>query len=129
MAITSKVVRVTNSDGVEVEYTIQAFTATKGLRIFQKLAKLIGPAFKTLSESSDEEEASAKAIAVLLETLDDVELDKLLPELLSGVNKGGQAINFDIEFMANAGAMVKLAQEVVSLNWGSLFSVLGSAEE
>lgn len=129
MAITSKVVQVTNSDGVPVEYTIQAFTATKGLRIFQKLAKLIGPAFKTLSEASNEDEASAKAIAVLLETMEDVEIDKLLPELLSGVNRGGTAINFDIEFMANTGAMVKLAQEVVSLNWGSLFSVLGSADE
>lgn len=129
MAITSKVVQIKNSDGVQVEYTIQAFTATKGLRIFQKLAKLIGPAFKTLSEASSEEEASAKAIAVLLETMEDVEIDKLLPELLSGVNRGGTAINFDIEFMANTGAMVKLAQEVVSLNWGSLFSALGSAEE
>lgn len=124
MAITSKLVTVG-----DVEYQIQAFTATKGLRIFQKLAKVLGPAFKTLSETPDEAAASGAAISVLLEKLDDVELDVLMKDLLSGVNRSGQPVNFDIEFMANAGTMVKLAQEVVSLNWGSLFTMLGSSDE
>lgn len=124
MAITSKIVTVG-----DVEYTVQAFAASKGLRIFQKLAKVIGPAFKSLANASDEGEAASVAISSLLSSLDDVELDVLMKDLLSGVYRNGTAINFETEFMANAGVMVKLAQEVVNLNWGSLFTMLGTVEE
>lgn len=129
MAITSRVVKVTDASGNEFEYQIQAFNAVKACKVFQKLAKILGPAFKALTSASSEEEATERAIGTLMETLDDVDLSEFMPLLLSEVTRGGQKINFDVEFMANFGAMVKLAQEVVSLNFGSLFSMLGTAEE
>lgn len=122
--ITRKVVPI---DGID--YEIQAFAATKGIRIFQKLAKLIGPAFQALSDAKDEEAASAAAISALFESMDEVAVDELMKELMANVTKEKVALNFDIEFMANYGLLVKLAQEVVMLNWGSLFSVLGTPEE
>lgn len=124
MAITRKVVTVGDS-----EYEIQAFPATKGIRIFKNLAKLIGPALQALSEAKDEDDASVMAISALMNSMDDVAVDELMQNLMSGVTKEKMALNFDTEFMADYGKLVKLAQEVVALNWGSLFNVLGTAEE
>lgn len=124
MAITRKSVPIGDA-----QYEIQAFPATKGIRIFKNLAKLIGPALKALSESKNEEEASIMAIGALMESMDDVAVDELMQQLMSGVTKDKMAINFDTEFMADYGKLVKLAQEVVALNWGSLFNVLGTVDE
>lgn len=124
MAITRKVVTIGDTD-----YEIQAFVATKGIRIFKTLAKLIGPAFKALSEAADEDAASALAISALLDSMDDVAVDELMQQLMSGVTKSNMALNFDTEFMADYGKLVKLAQEVVALNWGSLFNALGTPAE
>lgn len=124
MAITRKVVTVGDS-----EYEIQAFPATKGIRIFKNLAKLIGPALQALSEAKDEDDASVMAISALMNSMDDVAVDELMQNLMSGVTKEKMALNFDTEFMADYRKLVKLAQEVVALNWGSLFNVLGTAGE
>lgn len=124
MAITRKTVEF---DGTE--YEIQAFVATKGIRIFKTLAKLIGPSFKALSEAKDEEAAASLAIVALLDSMDDVAVDELMKQLMSGVTKNKAELNFETEFMANYGLLIKLAQEVVNLNWGSLFSALGMPEE
>lgn len=123
MAITRKVVTIG-----EDTYEIQAFVATKGIRIFKTLAKLIGPSLKALSEAKDEDAASMQAITALMESMDDVAVDELMQQLMSGVTKGNMALNFETEFMADYGKLVKLAQEVVALNWGSLFTALGTPE-
>ena len=73
MAITRKVVTVGDS-----EYEIQAFPATKGIRIFKNLAKLIGPALQALSEAKDEDDASVMAISALMNSMDDVAVDELI---------------------------------------------------
>lgn len=124
MTVTRKTVEFNGT-----EYAIQAFVATKGIRIFTVLSKLIGPAFKALSEAKDEDAASNLAVSALLESMDDVAVDDLMKQLMSGVTKNKEELNFDIEFMANYGLLVNLAKEVVSLNWGSLFNVLGTQDE
>lgn len=124
MAITYKEI---NIDGVD--YEISAFSATKGIRVFKTLGKLIGPALKSLSDATDAEDASVKAITSLLQSMDDVAVEELMKDLMSCVSKGKVGIQFETEFQADYGKLVKLAQEVVNLNYGSLFTMLGTPNE
>lgn len=124
MALTQKIVTIDN-----IDYQLTAFPATRGIRVFKVLAKLIGPAFKALTEAENEEAASAQAVATLLESMEEVAVEDLLKDLMTCVSKNNMAIQFDTEFQADYGRLVKLAQEVVSLNYGSLFQMLGTAGE
>lgn len=124
MAITQKSVTIDGQD-----YMLSAFPATKGVKVFKLLAKLIGPAFQALTQAENEEAASALAIAKLLESMEEVAVEDLLKDLMVCVSKNNMAINFDTEFQADYGKLVKLAQEVVQLNYGSLFTMLGTVAE
>lgn len=108
------------------DYLITAFPATRGWKYAKQLIKVLGPAWAEIAKAQNEEEAIASAVATLADKMDTVNIDQLLQDLITGVSKNSVAINFDMEFSANYGLLFSLLQEVVKLNYGSVFSLLGS---
>lgn len=112
-----------------VDYKITQFTATKALTIEAKLIKLLGPAFMELQSAAsdnDGEKVLAAAIAALIEQMDKIDVVQLVKELVGpNVTKGTAAINFDMEFAGNTGALFELVKEVLKANFADVFSKLG----
>ena len=109
----------------EDTYEIKAFPATKGIKLLKVLTKLVGPSMATLYSSSEcdsESSIVSKAVEMLVENLDDVQLDSFFKELLASTTKQSMALDFDNEFRANYGKLFKLIREVISLNFGNVFT-------
>ena len=111
------------------DYKITQFLATKGLGIEVKLMKLLGPSFMELQKASQDENAQeavlTAAISALIEQFDKVDVVSLVKELLSGVTKGTQTLNFDQEFAGRYGVIFDLVKEVLKFNFSDVFSKLG----
>ena len=124
------------------DYMITQFKATLGIKLMKQLAKLLGPAFIELQRAGDtgdikgknaeaekakrEEQAMMNAATVLIDNLDNVEVEQLVITLMSGVTKGTQTINFDMEFAGKYDVLFSLLKEVVSFNFGNVFFAIGS---
>lgn len=124
------------------DYMITQFKATLGIKLLKQLTKLLGPAFIELQRAGDtsdikgknaeeakakrEENAMMSAAQILIDNLDNVEVEQLVLALMSGVTKGTMPINFDMEFAGKYDVLFSLLKEVVSFNYGNVFSKLGS---
>jgi len=119
-----------SSHNVEVNgeiYTINTFTATKGMIYLKKLAKIIGPAFAELAVDADENqqvemERLGKAASLFFDNFDKEGADKIIEEWVKGyVTKNGQPIVYDMEFAGNYGALFYLVKEIINLNYKTVF--------
>lgn len=126
----------------DTTYVINAFKGAKGLKFIPKISKLIIPFFVGMSgsvaEGEDElteaqqalaslnEEKSAKMFMELLSGDNADELVDLIQDLLTGVTKGGVAIDFDEEFSQEYDKMIKLVVEVIKLNYQKSFQNLAT---
>lgn len=129
MPIETKVVTL-SSDTETFEYTIAQFGATKGLTYLKQITKLIGPSFSELfagkdvdSKLEDVPDAGlTKAVELLVDGMDKVDVEKLIKDLLSNTTKNGREINFDFEFAGKYDILFSLVMEVVKFNFGSVFT-------
>jgi len=124
----------------DVEYRVTTFPAFKGLTYLQKLLKIVGPAvgevFAKAATSEDgaasfdiEDEALSLAIRELTTNLDRDNVAQLVQDMIKdAVTKGGQVPNFNQEFSANYGALVKLLGVIVKENYSSFFGESGFGE-
>lgn len=120
-------------------YTVQQFTASRGLKIFNSLIKLIGGSLAELlgDEGSDLAQAAksgdtsilvdvafASAVDKFIDSMDKVDTVQLCKDLLSGTfdAQTSQPVNFDMDFAGDYGTMLALIIEVVKINYGSVFS-------
>ena len=111
-----------------VKYMATAFPAMKGLNIWKRITKLVGPALLAMAGDGsvlDNKSAMQLAAEALIEGLDRVEVEQLVQELVASVSKGNMTINFDMEFSASYDKLAVVVWEVVQLNFGSLFSKKG----
>lgn len=109
----------------EDTFTIVAFPATKGIKHLKTLTKLVGPSMATLfgaTEDDSESDVIGKAMSLLIDNLEDVQVEVFFKELLTSTTKQSMAINFDQEFSADYGKLFKLVREVVQLNFGNVFT-------
>lgn len=104
------------------EYMITHFPAMRGTRVLKQLTKLIGPSFATLQGGGD----LGTALNILFDNLDQ-NVEQLIVELISTCSKGSVGINFDMEFAGEYDKLFLLVKEVVDFNFGSVFTLLGSA--
>ncbi|QYW06633.1 hypothetical protein uav_102 [Pseudomonas phage UAVern] len=104
------------------EYLITHFPAMRGTRVLKQLTKLIGPSFATLQAGGD----LGTALNILFDNLDQ-NVEQLIVELVSTCSKGSVGINFDMEFAGEYDKLFLLVKEVVDFNFGSVFTLLGSA--
>ena len=125
------------------DYMLTQFKASLGLKLMKQLTKLLGPAFIELQKASDtsdikgknadeakakrEEQAMMNAALVLIDNMDKVEVEALVMTLVTqGATKGTMPINFDMEFAGKYDVLFSLVKEIVSFNFGNVFSKLGS---
>lgn len=125
------------------DYMLTQFKASLGLKYMKQLTKLLGPAFIELQKAADttdikgkgaeaakakkEEDAMMQAAMVLIDSMDNVEVESLVQALvMNGATKGTMSINFDMEFAGKYDVLFELIKEIVSFNFGNVFSKLGS---
>lgn len=113
------------------QYLISTLPATKGLKVLKSLTKLLGPAFAELTKGGDGEEVNLVSLAVekLIDNLDNCDVESLVVSLMTCVTKQNMAINFDMEFAGSYDKLFLLAKEVVDLNYGSVFTLVGIGGE
>lgn len=117
MAIGQKHVNILGTD-----YMITHFPAMRGTRVLKQLTTLIGPSFAALQAGGD----LGAALNILFSNLDQ-NVEQLIVELVSTCSKGSVGINFDMEFAGEYDKLFLLVKEVVEFNFGSVFTLLGSA--
>jgi hypothetical protein len=110
-------------------YTINTLPASKGLSVMKDCMKLGGASIREYLAAGDEQSAIGGVIEGLVANMDNVDIEKLLKNLVSTVSKDNMAINFDNEFAGNYGDLFKICKEVFTHNFGSVFSLVGSVSE
>jgi len=110
-------------------YTINTLPASKGLSVMKDCMKLGGSSIRGYLAAEDDQTAIGSVIEGLMSNIDNVDVEKLLKNLITTVNKDNMAINFEDEFAGNYGDLFKICKEVFSHNFGSVFSLVGSVSE
>lgn len=105
-------------------YVINAFLASKGLRIKAKLIKYAGTSLSDALGAEDESTIIDLISKVFTDMTEDQYVE-LVKEIMSGVTKNNMAIDFDKEFQLNYGNLFKMIKEVLQFNYNDLFSLLG----
>lgn len=107
------------------EFTLNTIPATKSLKIFKDILKLVGPSFAELNKENGED-IFAKAVEALFDNLDSVDVEKLCVQLVQSAYKGNMGIDFDSEFAGRFDKLFLLLKEIVEFNYGNVFTVFGS---
>ena len=110
-------------------YTINTLPASKGLSVMKDCMKLGGSSIRGYLSADNEQTAIGAVVEGLVMNMDNVNIEKLLQNLISTVNKDNMAINFEEEFAGNYGSLFTICKEVFSHNFGSVFSLVGSVSE
>lgn len=116
-------------------YIVQSFTASTGLKHLQKIMKLAGPSLAAFfSEASEGAEGEMtldssvinEAVSLFVANLDKVDAAQLVQDLVKdSVMKNGQPVQFNTEFAANYGALIKVLTAVLTENYSSFFGESG----
>lgn len=117
MAIGQKTVTIKDT-----QYMLTHFPAMRGTRVLKQLTVLVGPSLASMQGGG----TIADALNLLFDNLDS-NVEQLIVELVSTATKGNVAINFDMEFAGEYDKLFLLVKEVVEFNFGSVFTLLGSA--
>jgi len=103
-------------------WSINPFPATKGMGYIKRLLKVFGESFAALTTASTEEDAIQVAVKHLIENIDKDDVVGLVKDLLSGIEKNGAKVNFDMEFARRYGVLFKVTKFVVQENFGDFFT-------
>lgn len=117
-------------------YIVQSFTASTGLKHLQKILKLAGPSLATFFSDASSEGAEGDltvdssaitgAVNLFVANLDKVDAAQLVQDLIKdSVLKNGQPVQFNTEFAANYGALIKVLTAVLTENYSSFFGESG----
>ncbi len=125
--------RETTIDGQA--YRVTQFGATEGLRVWTKLAKLIGPSIgkafggvkggTALLDADVDPRAIGEAVEILVDQLDETEVVDFAKRLLAFTMIDGREVNFEIDFQGRMLVMLKVLQFVIEVNYSDFFDALG----
>lgn len=120
-----KNVRETTVNGKKVH--IYLLPATRGLVMAKKLSQLVLPTISGFAEASNPESGISLATVstLLVESLDDLDIEDIVIQLLSNLVVEGQEVTFDDYFMANYGELVEILQFALEQNFSSFFTGKG----
>lgn len=111
-------------------YSIQLLPGTVGLNTAQKIIKALGPALGVILDSPNQDEVvfaedntffTDVAIAIV-SSLDNLDLEHTVKNLLMNSYCDGQKIDFDKHFMGNYGNMIALVEFTMKENFGDFFT-------
>ena len=113
-----------------ISYTSTQFSATKGLKMFHRLGKYIGPALgkiniddlKNKSGGDIEISAFAGAIEAFFSACPENEFESTIKELLTTTTRNNAPINFDLDFSGELGHLFKVLAFVFKVQFGNFFN-------
>lgn len=112
-------------------YTVTQLPARRALKLKARLLKVFGPSLAQMvfaSNNAFDQENVVKAMALLVDHLDDQTFEKLTVELLQGVRKQGIELTdgvIDSEFAGDLGTLFLVLWFVLEANYGSFFAMSG----
>ena len=111
----------------ERTYIINAFKGLKGWSYLPRLTKYIFPFVGFIFNKDSTDDDVIATLVSLLSGENAKEVEQLIIEMVSDVNVDGSRIDFDTEFAQNYDALLKLAVEVLKLNYQDSFQRLVTA--
>lgn len=105
-------------------YLLNTLPAGRGLECFTRLLGLIGPAIG--GHAQEAAENAGDMAGKLLAAIGKPEAAKLMRELVSGLRKDSRSVDFDLEFAANYGVLLRLVTWSLELNFGSFLGENGA---
>lgn len=111
----------------ERTYIINAFKGLKGWSYLPRLTKYIFPFVGFIFNQDSTDDDVIATLVSLLSGENAKEVEQLIIEMVSDVNVDGSRIDFDTEFAQNYDALLKLAVEVLKLNYEDSFQRLVTA--
>lgn len=111
----------------ERTYIINAFKGLKGWSYLPRLTKYIFPFVGFIFNQDSTDDDVIATLVSLLSGENAKEVEQLIIEMVSDVNVDGSRIDFDTEFAQNYDALLKLAVEVLKLNYQDSFQRLVTA--
>lgn len=93
--------------------------ALAGIKITSELSKVVVPAIAALQESGD----MSKLAMALTNSLDEVNLEKIITQLFDGATVDDFPIKVDDYFSGNYGELVSFLTFALKANFASFFSV------
>lgn len=114
-----KVVRINDK-----AYLINAFKGRMGWSFLPRLTKYIFPFITFLFNEDKSEEDAIPILMDLLSSDNAIEVEQLIIDIVENVQVEGVQIDFNDEFSQNYDALLKLAVEVIKLNYFDSFQRL-----
>lgn len=111
----------------ERTYIINAFKGLKGWSYLPRLTKYIFPFVGFIFNRDSTDDDVIATLVSLLSGENAKEVEQLIIEMVSDVNVDGSRVDFDTEFAQNYDALLKLAVEVLKLNYQDSFQRLVTA--
>lgn len=118
MAIQQKNVSILGTD-----YMLTQLPAIRGVKVLKQLTKIVGPSVAALQGEGDKVKMALEA---LFDNLDGP-VEELIVALVQTATKANMPINFDMEFAGEYDKLFLLVKEIVEFNYGSVFTMFGSA--
>ena len=127
MALKTEPITLETSEGPR-EFEVTQFTCMRSVRMMTRLGKMLGPALEKLKGAAAGDQGDAlAAIGDLLQTLEEVAVEKLILDLLEVVTIDGTPLRpqLDMLFAGKLASLFKLAAFVVQVNYSDFFGALG----
>lgn len=110
----------TLSNGKEVSITL--LPALKGLTMAKRLSQLVLPAMSVMAGGDEDGETTlAEAASILVMSLDNIDEQVMVKELLNGLSVEGQGVNLDEYFAGNYGEFTEILIFALKENFSSFF--------
>jgi hypothetical protein len=116
-------------------YTVSQLPARRAIRLKAKLIKLFGPVlaqvFLNVGDVKSEQaskDSIVHAIELLGSSINEIEFENLVVELLQGVRKNGVELQpgiIDLEFAGDMAGLYQVCWFVIEVNYANFFSMLG----
>jgi hypothetical protein len=117
-------------------YSVTQLTARRAIRLKSKLIKLFGPVIAQVfvnvadvkNAELEKKDNLVKAVELLSEHLNDVELENIIVDILQSVRKNGVELVpaiIDLEFAGDIGTLYQVCWFAIEANFSSFFSLLG----
>lgn len=114
--------------GEDIDVTLYLLRAFRGLFLARQLGKVLLPvlgSFMAPTEEEEDEDPSvdfSKVAETLVESIDSIDVESLVKELLDGITIDGIEVNLDEYFMANYGLLLEIVAFSLQENFQSFFT-------
>jgi len=112
------------------QYIIRMMPPSQAIKILARLTKITGGSIGSLAGSKKKEENGdviAKAFASMADRLDEDLVLKTVHDLMSCVDKEGQVVNFDKDFVGKVGTALSLCKDVLEVNFSDFLDEISQA--